>query len=356
MTERCSKQLRKFEDNLMKIQMLIATTDRDYTDHLSNALAEHHSDAIEVSVSSEEKLLKEQLMARTFDIALLDSSMAWAAETQSIRLPLLLWSQDDKECVVPEEIKRLNKYQRVSSIVSSVLEMYSKELVKDRGPDLKKAKISAFWSPAGGVGKTTAALAYCAGKASSGKQVMYLNLEQFSSVHTYFADTGRSISAVFEMLEAGEGNTRMLVRSLRRQDSESEIAYFSRPENFDDMNILTTDNTAELIDVCSEAADELVIDMSCTCDERTRKVFDTADRIFLVTDASNTTKMKFSQYMSQHNIYQRTMEKATMVLNKGAELYKPYPYTVVRLPLVQSSDAQTIYKTLSEISFDTPQD
>ena len=336
----------------MRIQLLIAVEDCDYAAHLSGVLAENHADSINVSVCSSPELLPEQLATRKFDVALLDMPMIGEADLQSIHLPLILWSEEDSAQGAPEDIKRIRKYRRISTMVSEVLELYARVMKNECGSYSKKSRITAVWSPAGGVGKTTTALAYAAGKATEGKQVLYLNLEPFSSVRAYFADTGKSISTAFEMLETGEGNIKMLVRGIRQQDSADEIAYFCRPENFDDMNILTPENIAELIDACSEAADELVIDLSSACDERTRVAFDLADKILLVTDSSYTAQIKYSQFASQHNIFQRYKDKASLVANRGAAICESFADTIIYLPLVQSTDAATIYKTLSNINFE----
>ena len=336
----------------MKIQLLIATEDCDYAEHLSNTFAEDHSDAIEVCVCSTADHLREQLEARKFDVALLESSLIGEADMQSIRLPLLLWSDEENTQAAPEEYMKVFKYQRISSMISNVLELFAKGLPNERGSFSKRAGITVVWSPMGGVGKTTVALAYSARKASEGKQVLFLDLEPFSSVSAYFPDEGKSISTVFEMLETGEGNINVLIRSIRQQSGSGDIEYFCKPENFDDMNILTTDNVAALIEACSEATDELVIDMSCTCDERTRKVFDLADRIFLVTDSSRTAQIKFSQFASQHNVFQRIREKTTLVANRGAVVGESLADTVIYLPYVQATDAAAIYRTLSSVSFE----
>ena len=336
----------------MKIQLLIATVDCDYAEHLSNTFAENHSDVIEVSVCSTAEHLSEQLAVRKFDVALMEMPLIGDIDMQSIRLPLLLWSEEENAQAVPEEFMKVRKYQRISSMISNVLELYAKDTPRERGALSKRAGITVVWSPMGGVGKTTVALAYSARKASEGKQVLYLDLEPFSSVSAYFAEAGKSISTVFEMLETGEGNINVLIRSLRQQNGNGDIEYFCRPENFDDMNILSADNVAALIDACSEVTDELVIDMSCMCDERTRKAFDLADRIFLVTDSSRTAQIKFSQFASQHNVFQRVREKTSLVANRGAAVGESLADTIIYLPYVQSTDASAIYRTLSGVSFE----
>ena len=333
----------------MKTQLLIATSDCDYADHLSSVLAENHADAIDVSVCSEAAHLPDRLATRKYDVALFEASMIGAVELHSVRLPLLLWSEDGDAPDISAAYRKIRKYRRISSMVSEVLELYAKGQTGECAPDMKRARITAVWSPMGGVGKTTVSLAYAASKTAEGKQVTYLDMEPFSSIRTYFGEEGRSISAVFEMLEIGEGNIKMLLRSIRQQDGGSEISYYCRPENFDDMNILTTENTSALIGTCSEVTDELVVDLSCSCDERTRKIFELADRVLLVTDGTTTATTKYSQFAFQNSVFQRIKGKMALVANKGAAVSEVLVDEVIYLPLVQSDDSAAVYKTLSAV-------
>ena len=329
----------------MLIKLLIAAMDSDYAGHLSGFISVYYADAVSVSVCSSAGGLSDLLASQRFDVALLDAEMAEGADLRYVHMPLLLWAEEEQSAEPDRDLKKVRKYQRISSIVADVLERYAKVTSNSHSPDLRRARVTAVWSPAGGVGKTTVALAFANSKAAGGKQAMYLNLEQFSSVPAYFAESGKSISSVFEMLEAEEGNLKMLIRGLSCRNNG--VTYFCRPENFDDMNILSAENIAVLIGACSELTDELIIDMSCFCGERERQVFELADRILLVTDTSGTAVTKLSQFASQHNVFECIKTKSTLVNNMGAVATKPHVDSVIFLPLVQSSDTYAVYKTLS---------
>lgn len=336
----------------MRIKLLIATGDDSYAGCLSNHISEHHSDVIDVVVCRTRERFAELLAISRFDAALLDESMVEGADLSSICLPLLLWAQDECDCTATGALVKIRKYQRISSIVTNVLEQYSKVSKSGHGDDFERASITAVWSPAGGVGKTSVALACAAGKASCGKQVLYLDMEPFSGASVYFAQTGKSISTVFEMLENREGDIKTLIRGVSRLDSDSGVAYFCCPGNYDDMNILTVDDVSSLIDACAAVTDELVIDMSCVCDERARRVFELADRVLVVVDQASTTQAKLAQFSEQHNVFTRIKAKMTLVANKGAAISAPLVDAVVRLPYIQSANERTVFKTLSGSSFD----
>ena len=330
----------------MKIKLLIASDHEDYAEHLSKALSENHSDTIYVSLCTSPVRLRELLAENTYDVALLDMPVIDGTDLSCICMPLVLRSEETV-AGIPETLKRITKYQRISSIIADILENYAKASEQGHDAEPVKAAVSAVWSPVGGVGKTTVALALAAGKAQQGKQVLYLNLEPFSSIPVYFSSAGKSISSVFEMLEANEGNVGVLMQSILRRDDLLNIAYFCSPENYDDINILSVDNISSLISACCGLAEELVIDMSSDCDERTRHVFDCADKILLVADWTSASQIKLSQFTSQHNTFARIKEKTQLVANKGAAISRPSAEEVISLPLVQSADAPTVFKTLS---------
>lgn len=333
----------------MRIKLLIAATDSDYAGHLSGFISAQHADAAEVSVCSSTERLHALLASQRFDVALLDAKMIEGADLRYVHMPLLLWADEENTEEPASGFKTVRKYQRISSIVADVLERYAKVSSGSHSSDAKKARVTAVWSPAGGVGKTTVALAFALNKAASGKQAMYLNLEHFSSVPAYFAESGKSISSVFEMLEAEAGNLEMLIRGIACR--KGGLTYFCRPGNFDDMNILNPGSVALLVDACAGMADDLVIDMSCICDERTRQVLELADDVFLVADASGTTQTKLSQFMSQNNVFERIRAKTTLIENKGASGSTVLVDSVVYMPVVQSTDAAVVYKALSSDSF-----
>lgn len=332
----------------MRVKMLVATTDTEYAKLVSDNISEYHADKIEVSVCSSTELLEEILSKRKYDVALLDSVMLESADMNSIHLPIFLWSENEATRLAAD-IVRINKYQRISAIVATVLERYAKVSRRRHDSDEKCAKITAVWSPAGGVGKTTVALAYALSNANDEKDVFYLNLESFSSVPGYFSDSGKSISIVFEMLDNHDGNVKMLIQGICSR--ENGITFLCGPDNYDDICILSDDNIKELVAACAQLTDELVIDLSCSCDSRTRQIFELADKVLIVTEQTIQAEAKLLQFTSQNDIFESIKEKATLVANKGAQIQKPFTESLIFLPVVQPGSATGICRILSETAF-----
>jgi hypothetical protein len=328
----------------MKISLLIATMDALYAGLLSDNISEHHADKITVSICSSVEGLQEALFQRKYNVALFDTELMEHADIKSVHLPLLLWSETKTVGDIYNEFGRVNKYQRISSIVAAVLEQYAKLSRSSFNPNSNRAKITAVWSPVGGVGKTSVAMAYALSNTGENKGIFYLNLEHFSSIPDYFDDNGKSISTVFEMLENHEGDVKMLIQGLCCR--ENGITYLCSPGNFDDMCILSCENTYELVTACAEVSDELVIDLSCICDARTRKVFELADNVMLVAGQTTTAEIKLIQFISQSDIYESIKEKVTIVANKGAVINTQGIESIISFPYIHSSDAKSVVQQM----------
>lgn len=333
----------------MKLKLLIATSDGDYAEHLSDILSEKYSETFDVSVCSSLDRLKDFSMANKFDVAIFDQGFASAANLSPIKLPLVLIDESVGFAEDNAPLKKIRKYQRVSAIAGNVLENYAEISQGINNFGASKARTTAVWSPSGGAGKTTVALAYAANKISSGKHALYLNLENFSSTSAYFQENGKSISKVFGRPES---NVSMLLMGIRQQDSGSGISYFCGPENYDDMNILTSDDIETLISACAADMDEVVIDLSSQCDERVRKVFEIADALLIVCDPSTTSQTKLQQFATQHIVFGQIQAKTVLVNNKGAKTNQPGIDKTVSLPLLNSADPISVFKSLSSGNFD----
>lgn len=323
----------------MKTRLLIVSSDKDYVDHLSRVLTEKHESVFEVTICTAAERLAELQGGKKFDIALIESSVK--AVIPDVRLCFQLWSEESGVRGL-EGVQRIPKYQRVSQIVSQILARYAE--VSTAGPGEVQAKISAVWSPAGGSGKTTVSLAYAAQQVAGRRKTSYLNLEPFSSQPVYFAGEGKSISSVFTKLD---GNVNLLLQSIRQEDSGSGIGYFRRPDNYDDIAVLTAEDVLCLIDACGAAADEVVVDLGSVWDEKVSAILERADTVFVVADGSRSGQAKWKQFCEQHNMLERLGEKLILVANRGAQGGGAENIPVIRLPLVRSEDPIVVYKTLS---------
>jgi len=326
----------------MRIQLLIADSDQDYTEHLSNVLVEKHADVFEVSACSSGAQLAELLSHRSYDAALLSRTLAEGADLSGIRLPLLLWDGTASDWA--EDAQGLQKYQRISTIAGQVLERCAEISPMGLDPGRARGRITAAWSPAGGAGTTTAALAYAAQRVSEKKKTVYLDLEPFSSSPVFFPEGGKSVSTVFDKLD---GRAELTLQGIRQEDNGSGICYFCRPDNYEDISLLTGEDVVRLAEAAAAGADEMVADLGAGYDQKTAALLELADVVLLVADGSAVCRMKLEQFQTQHELYGKIRGKSVLVANRGGRYDASLAASQVTLPQVKSGDPVVVYKTLS---------
>ena len=330
----------------MKIRLLIAARDSDYVEHLSKVLLSKYADSFEVSVCFSPESLPAMLEQHSYDVAVLDDGFLNSTGNIAARLSLLLWSGAEDPGILGHGVQKLRKYQRISAIASQILAQYAE--ISNQGQEFgdRDAVITVVWSPVGGSGKTTVALAYGAYLSGQGKKVVYLDLEPFASTPVYFSGQGPGLSSVFEKLQ--DGNIGLLLQSIRLVDSGSSILYFNRPDNYEDISILMPDDIALLIRGAASGADEVIADMGSGFDQRIQQTMELSNQVFLVADASAASQVKCEQFRSQHSLYEQIADKLTLIANRGASRGSMgAEENVLMLPVVQSENPIVVYKTLS---------
>ena len=99
--------------------------------------------------------------------------------------------------------------------------------------------------------------------------------------------------------------------------------------------------------VCASAmgADEVVVDLGDSYDQRINMLMDLADCVLVVVDPTRNSQAKWKQFQTQHNMYEKIKNKMLLVANRGARGLQTAQ--VVSLPVVQSENPAVVYKTLS---------
>lgn len=331
---------------MRKFQLLIAISDTDYTEHLRRVLMKKNAETFELTLCSSEQQLREKLQRNRFDVALLEPEIAQTVSEPVARLSYVLYDGTQERTGAADGIKAMEKYQRISSIVSIILE----DLAAIIKPINDGGAVTVVWSPAGGCGKTTVALALAAQHAAEGRKVTYLDLESFASTMVYFAYSGKSISTVFERLDS---NVELLLQSIRQQDKESGLYYYAHPDNYDDINELTTQDVLRLVDGCAAGMEEVVIDLSSECSEKTKQLLERADTVYLVQDSSCISLAKLAQFQMQNSIYREIEHKCVLVSNRGAQVKKARPgERVIHLPNIRENDPTHVFRALTTGYFD----
>lgn len=323
----------------MKISLMMGITDTEYAEHLSRVLLDRYADVFDVHLCPTAEQL-DRMAQRSYDVALLTPELLQEWDTSKARITVSLCDAGEACGTGPT----IAKYQRISRIAGDILELYAGICENGAAFSARRGRLTVVWSPAGGCGKTTVALALAARCVSQGKETVYVDLENFSSVPAYFSTTGKSISMAFEKLDA---NLELLLKSIRQRDGETGIQYFLPPDNYDDIEILTQGDLERLVAGCTAGVDEVILDLSSSCNGKVKQLFQMADQILLVHGPGAACRTKIDQFRQQNNVYAAVESKTTHVYNRGTTPSAEETGRTLRLPAIQSEDPVVVYRSLA---------
>ena len=160
---------------------MIADTNVDYAERLARALVFDYGHLLNVEIYAEVTAIA-KLSLHKGDLLLINASL-YQNQLVSNGFPLTILLCDQCNMVLSQELKGqircVYKYQHVSKIIQQVFLFYS-EVEPNYNVQLSLAahqQVIAVYSPAGGSGNSTVAVAMAQQYTNLGYRVLYLSLE-----------------------------------------------------------------------------------------------------------------------------------------------------------------------------------
>ncbi len=307
---------------MIKAKMILADSDEMYLNSLSDYFIEH-APQFELSIfSQEDKLLKYLKNGGSADIFVVDEAMA----TQE----LCLLAKDATKIALsalmpePEGYAAIKKYQKSQALVNNILLRHAENTGKTEALVGKShTQVAAFYSPAGGTGKTVLSLATATAAANMGLRVLYLNLEEIDSVGGVLGRTAGSLSEVYLALKTRGMNAGVKLAAGVGQAQGGGFYYLSGVDSVSEYEEVDGTDIMKLIETVKALADFdlAILDLSSGFDEKTKKTLECADAIFVpvVSEAGSIEKMKrFLAEAERHRMYDSIFKKMNLVINKAA--------------------------------------
>lgn len=300
----------------MLVRIAVADGNEEYLNRLVSVLEEYTD--LTLSVYTDRSSLETALVSRTFDILLFDSDLydgQTVLKKNSLAVMLL-----DEDKVVPaacQNFHKINKYQRISSIYKKILELYS-EICQDVGELMGGQPVvsTAFYSPAGGSGKTTLALVAASKLAMRGHKTFYVNFEDVASEDCYLPQGGeKGISELLGFL-GSEINFPMKLQSLLQTKADN-LYYLNHFDSPNDIYEMTAQETGELLMEISRSGlfEYIIVDMGVALDARALSIFEQMQKIVVVEKPDTISRHKVKCFMAQTHILNAYGKKMVRVLN-----------------------------------------
>ena len=298
------------------IKIALADSDLDYIGRLETVLNNYKELAI--SIYSEKKALENALASKKFDVLLFDPSI-YEGQIEVGKDTLVIMLYDD-ELPVPDgcaSYKKVKKFQRISTTYQQIMYEYS-EYAQRKGIVIggNKTRTIAVYSPIGGSGKTTVALATALRLSLEGKKTFYMNLEDAASDDCFLqSSSDKGLSEIAANLGTNIDFT-MKIQGILQQKNDC-MFYLKHFDSPNDVYELSGDERIDLLEKIENTKlfDVIVIDMSSSLKAEELKIFEAVDSILLVERNSSISNNKMKLFLNQMHIINSNKSKMSRVIN-----------------------------------------
>lgn len=294
---------------MAKINIVLTDTDELYLNRLADYLIEK-AESFNVSSFNSPTILNDFLANKNNKVDILIIPLDFVNDSikkLDITAKIIL---SEGEYDKLEGFEYVNKYQKADKFISDILLIFAEKTGRtdavSRGN--KKTKMIALYSPVGGSGKTTLALALATLCAGSGFIVFYLNFEKLDSSRAFFTEAPHgNMSDIFLALKTPGSNLGLKIMSNRYSDPVNKINYFNSPDSAMEYNELSEAEVTRLItefEVLGEY-DLVFVDMNSAFDNYNLNILAGCDHILLPFCTDSLSLAKMAIFLNEFRLHER---------------------------------------------------
>lgn len=284
----------------MNISIAVADQDSEYRERLAEALGQYGE--LSVHRFTDVGKFQEAMEEKQFDIALFDPDLSEEKLSfPGVRLPVLLYSDGARQAGWYAEFAKVEKYQRISAIYKELIRMYAEKAGYSAEFDYsEKTFAAAVYSPIGGSGKTTAALAAAAGLTAAGKSVLFVSLEPLNSSVCVNPGGEEGMVELLDAVSRENVNFELMLKGMMKQGMDG-IFYVDGFERLADYEAVTETEIEEVLKRIRRCGlfDAMVLDLGSCPDAAVQKALQFADRIVLVERPGETAAARMDLFYRQ---------------------------------------------------------
>lgn len=306
----------------MKYNLLIYDSDIEYCNSLYNYMVNYNSDRYNVVSFTKIDLMIEYCHKSKVDI-LLTSHDINLSELQDVDILLIVILSDGIISLDKNMYPILNKYQSGDKIVerlNSLLSEVSENSICTFNRNVQGSVIGVY-SPIGGSGKTSIALAISKILGEYNDKVLYLNFEQFPSTASYFdCNSNYNLSDLLYFSMENISNFIIKVQAIECKNKDNNIHYFCPQNSLEDIENIEYEHLEDFINRLREIYSYIVIDFPTALNCTTRNLLDICDKVIFVVIPRNdamTKCDKFIEYTEKSDSCRFNVEDFTVILNQN---------------------------------------
>lgn len=314
---------------MVKVKLFIADTDCLYVENLVKYLVSK-ADNFEIDYSTDFDTFFDKVTKVEQKNIIIAVTKEFVNE-KIINLPIetkILLADSEVENI--EGFKNIVKYQRADNIVNEITMLYTENTgdVNLAVTGNRDTKVIGLYSPIGGSGKTSMALALCMLFNDMGKKSFYLNLENICSVSSFLTENGmKSMSDILISLKSRNVNVGLRILANRCHNELLGIDYIPMTESAIEINELTETEFENLIDAFEELKeyDYVFVDFSSDYGMKTLEMLKCCDKIIMPICQDCNSLRKLAVFLSEfdkHEILKNMRDKFEFILNRCVQTHQ----------------------------------
>lgn len=313
---------------MQRMKIILADPDNIYVDRVADYINTEYSSRIKLVVCTRLSLLEHYLRNSfdDFDFLLVHPDFHTPDNQLYKNIKFIVELTDDmNRTLTAENNSRLYKYQPGDRLVKELLKIYSEKTEKLPGAGgIRNTKVISVFSPAGGVGKTSVALALAASLSQSRMEVLFLGMESFNTVPSVIETSGQEgFTKVLLTLHENPQLISVRVEINKIRDRDNMFHILEPPDCFFELSELEKEQLALFLTKIKQACkyDVVVIDTDSSLSNNLITLLNNSDRTVMVGTPEEMCRYKIEAFVNRFRMLEDVgnesiLNKTVLMMNK----------------------------------------
>lgn len=269
--------------------IILADTDEQYLSPLEIKFLEELDDKVELEIITDKNYFNQHFSLPQNAEILIVSENLYSSELQKQNISNIYVLSESMEEGGTEDlgIKKIFKYTNTNEIYNQVMAT-SRGKIQTEMSKSKDTLVVMFYSAAGGVGKTTLAMAMCGGLKKNFKKALYINAHRVNSFQFYLDNSAAIPNSVYTELANPDSNLFSRIKHVIRNEGFDYLPPFAAALSSVDVDFNIYEHIIQSTKATKEY-DVIVVDADSTFDYAKASLITIADKVIIVTTQSRAS-------------------------------------------------------------------
>lgn len=291
---------------MFKISLVLADPDNRYVDRVVDYINSAYGSKVKVTSFTDIQLTAAYLKQSNeeIDVLLVHPSFLLDESADYARVGIVVILSDGNLNYRFDNCPSVSKYQPGDKLIHEIINLYAEKNANASRlvTGSTDTKIIGVYSPVGGVGKTSTALAVAAKTAELGKTVLLISLENISS--SISALPCKGTDALTHLLLSLSENPEALplkVETYKTRDPQLNLEFLEPPDCFLELSEVNKETLEQLLQQLKGIGkyDLIVVDMDSAAVDRNFTILANCDRVLFLLVSDPICGFKTETFMSQ---------------------------------------------------------